>query len=128
LAHAPDLNERHLAGVLPKNELLSRVKDVLFAPFADCEEFKDACPECGCDDGDDVSVTTAPAAELGASAYETLKKIKAIAASRTLPVTIKAWGNTITCANCRERSPFYRRSAVVSIDWHGHDLAREYAL
>jgi hypothetical protein len=136
--------ERHAAGLLPEDELLTLARDVMFAPFAGFRRWDKlrladirhtrACSSHG--NSRDVVFATKVAPSLQASEWTMYQTIvdASYHANADRMICDLAAGNcsvqiiehTGTCSKCGAGR--YGRSASVRFQWAGRPLSREYSL
>jgi hypothetical protein len=129
--------ERHLAGLLPDDELLTLARGVLFAPFTAYKRWIKLSPgdlmhRRGCRGV--VSFTTHSAPDLTAEEWSRYKTIRDAVHAANGGV-LKPYGalgevelveHVGTCAPCGAECS--ARSVSIRIEWAGRPLSREYSL
>jgi hypothetical protein len=131
--HAPELAARHGEGLLPETELLERVRASVFAPldfdFKRHEKITAADIEHGeCEDSE-PKFSAVKAEELTGEEFECFTAIREAASE--MPQVTSVWPREHRgwCGrdNC-DGGTTSRRSALVTVEWCGRRLSREYAL
>lgn len=130
--------ERHLAGLLPEDELLSLVRHVLFGPFAEYRRWVKLSPadlmhRRGCHGS--VVFTTHPAPDLMADEWEKYKAIRDAVHDVNERVLLPVHGVSAkvelvehvgVCESCGNDCSAV--AASIRIEWAGRPLSREYSL
>jgi len=134
----PNQLERHLAGLLPEDELLGLVRGVLFAPFAEYKRWIKLSPgdlmhRRGCRGGE-VTFTTCAAPDLTDYEWSRYKVIRDAVYAANLEAfkpyraigEVELVEHVGVCSLCG--SECSARSVSVRIEWAGRPLSREYSL
>jgi hypothetical protein len=129
--------ERHLAGLLPEDELLGLARNVLFSPFSGFKRWIKLSPadlmhRRGC--RGNVSFTTYSAPDLTAdewARYKTVRDAVSVASSDALkPYDVEIGVDLVehvgVCEACANECS--ARSVSIRIEWAGRPLSREYSL
>lgn len=128
----PEALARHREGYLPDEELCAAARKLLFAAFDDAPRYKrlyasDAEHEEDCDvedaDDENVEFDVHDAEELTRTEYQQLLAYRELAPT---DATVEPREHTLRCRACD--FTVYRRSARVTMEWHGRTFTREYAL
>lgn len=119
---------RQTEGLLSEDEALALVRERVFAPFADLERYRrldgdelehdDDCPDARARFDVDSADALTDAQFL---------RLRAIRAAAPEGAEVEPRIHTASCGDCSARA-VSRASALVTLDWHGHQLSREYAL
>jgi hypothetical protein len=121
---------RLAAGVLPIVEVMAAVRAETFAALDDgtpryerlAREDMATPDEGDCEHGD-PNYDADTATELTEAQFAALSAIKAAAPAGSI---VQARIHTASCDDCKKTTSRY--SALVTVDWHGTELSREYAL
>jgi hypothetical protein len=127
------MKAREAERLLPEKELLDAVREWLFAPLADFARYErlddgDARHADDCYTGAPIVYQTEDADELTEDEYERLGALRAVARWLAEPAEVQAREHRVMCKQRGCPAETLRRSVLVSIDWNGYPLSREYAL
>lgn len=119
---------RHAEGLLPEVELLTAIRDHAFAQLADFVRYSRLRASDLDHTADDCEsrFDAQPLTALTAGEFETLAAIRDSApeGSAVEPRVHSAWCTSDTC----EARTVTRHSIKATIDWHGREFSREFAL
>lgn len=143
--------ERHMAGVLPDDELTALARTELFKGFGEFRRWagrdragmrfalkhktSKANPTPCVVNQEAIELETDDATELGPDEWNTLKRIQSTVQAMkdhpwihrgNCPVSIVSSTHWATCQICK--SEMFRSSVKVTIHWAGRELTREYSL
>lgn len=125
---------RHARGVLPEKEALKLVRGVVFKPLDDVFpryvkiKGEDIRPSCKCDGEGDLRYDVAEVKEMDADLWENVKRFEELAAAKAPNLTLELKQHHGYCAHKACPHGLVRYSALVSLNWFGLDLSREYSL
>jgi hypothetical protein len=127
------MQAREAEKLLPEKELLHAVREWLFAPLADFARYErlddgDARHADDCYTGAPIAYQTEDADELTEPEYERLDVLRDAARRLAEPAEVQAREHRVMCRHQNCPAETLRRSVLVSIDWNGYPLSREYAL
>lgn len=114
--------------LLPEEDALKIVRDELFKPLASRLRYdkltrSNADHDDNCQYDENVTFDVTDAEELSAETWSALDSIRSVATDN---MVVQPRVHTVICDNCDCVTK--RFSALVTIDWHGRELSREYAL
>lgn len=132
----PSMRERQAAGCLPADEVWCAIRAEVFAPLGETARFAplttrdlwttEEYPEC-CHPSADLDIEVDENPHLTTSQFEALKAIRA-AASQIPDAQIVARRHDAECGARGCDGTACRFGVLVSVDWYGRPLSREYAL
>lgn len=125
--HGTDSQKDRLKeGVLPDDEVLKDIRDDLFGDLAEFDRYARLKAEdvCACDCVDNVDFVTDNIVELSADQYDQFSVIRSNAPDSA---KVEAKRHHGSCPNCT-CDQVTRYSALVTVEWNGYTLSREYAL
>jgi len=120
---------RHKEGLLPQRELVDLIRERVFARLDAFDRYAKINAD-DIDHSDDCDHELSPkymvdaATELDADDYARLSRIRKAAPDGAEVEARKHVGVCTCCTSDR----VYKRSALVSVEWHGRKLSREYAI
>jgi hypothetical protein len=126
------MQEREAEGLLPEKELLDVVRERLFEPLIDHPRYvrlaKGDARHGDSHYDDEITFDVSDADELTGLEFERLKELRIDASKLAEPAEVQAREHRVVCQGEGCPDATMRRSALVTVEWNGFKLTREYAL